>query len=145
MLLRAKTGPSSSVYSTGLWLLIAGTELSWESIWCSKNIWGVPVWLSELWIQHCHCSGSVSCCGMGSIPGLRTSSCYKWGQNKQIGACRQGWKNMVKPLLQRRSHRQPLPSHLQHSFNIVWPIKTINPLDFSKYVTSQRSDPRLAN
>ena len=38
---------------------------------------GVPVWLSRLGIQHCHCHGSGHCYGAGSIPGLGTSSCLR--------------------------------------------------------------------
>ena len=41
----------------------------------------VPLWRSKLRIWHCHCSGSGQCCGVGSIPGLGTSTYSRHGQN----------------------------------------------------------------
>ena len=32
----------------------------------------IPQWPTELNMQHCHCSGSGHCCGVGLIPGLGT-------------------------------------------------------------------------
>ena len=43
----------------------------------------VPLWLSGLRIQHCHCSRWGGCCGTGSIPGLRTSMCYRYSKKKK--------------------------------------------------------------
>ena len=37
----------------------------------------VPSWLRGLRIQHCSCSRSSHCCGVGSIPGLGTSACCR--------------------------------------------------------------------
>ena len=45
--------------------------------------WGAPRWLSRLRIQHCHCSGSGHCCGVGSIPGLGTFRCCGHDQKKE--------------------------------------------------------------
>ena len=33
------------------------------------------LWCSELRIQHCYCSGSGRCCGVGSFPDLGTFIC----------------------------------------------------------------------
>lgn len=43
---------------------------------------GVPWRCSRLRTQRCHCSGYGSCCGSGSVPGLRTSEGY--GHGKKI-------------------------------------------------------------
>ena len=44
---------------------------------------GVPWWLSELSIQHCHWCGSGCCCGTGSIPGPGISTCLRNSQKKE--------------------------------------------------------------
>ena len=44
--------------------------------------YGVPLWHSRLRIQHCHCSNSGHCCGMGLLPGMETSPCHGCGQKK---------------------------------------------------------------
>ena len=41
-----------------------------------------PWWLSRLRIWYFHCYGSGHCCGMGSISGLRTSTCHLHSQKK---------------------------------------------------------------
>ena len=38
---------------------------------------GVPWWLSVLRIWHCHCSG------LGSVPGLGTSTCHRHNQKRK--------------------------------------------------------------
>ena len=43
---------------------------------------GVPWWYSRLRIQHWHYCGSGYCNGVGSIPGLGTSTCHGHGQKK---------------------------------------------------------------
>ena len=43
---------------------------------------GAALWCSGLRIQHCHCSGVGHCHGMGLIPGLGTSTCYRCGKKK---------------------------------------------------------------
>ena len=42
-----------------------------------KEALGVPWWLGALRIRHCHCCGSGYCCGTGSVPGPRTSTCQR--------------------------------------------------------------------
>ena len=42
-----------------------------------QQLTGVPLWLSGLRIQHCHC------CGMSLVPGLRSSTCHGQGQKQQ--------------------------------------------------------------
>ena len=44
------------------------------------SLLGVPLWHHGLRIQHCHCSGSGQCHGMGLIPGPKTSTCCRLGQ-----------------------------------------------------------------
>ena len=44
---------------------------------------GVPTWLSMFRIQHCHCCTFGYSCGTGSIPGLGTFTCHRWGQKKK--------------------------------------------------------------
>lgn len=48
-----------------------------------KNVLGVPLWYSQLSIPHCHCSGSGHHCGLRSVPGPGTSTCYKRSQEKK--------------------------------------------------------------
>ena len=54
-----------------------------------NNFFGVPLWYSGLRIQHCYYSGSVCCCGMGSIPLPGTSpktiflTCYAEEMQKE--------------------------------------------------------------
>lgn len=43
----------------------------------------VPFCCSRLGIRHCHCSSLGLCHGMGSIPGLETSTCLKHSQKKE--------------------------------------------------------------
>ena len=38
---------------------------------------------SRLRIWHCHCYGSGYCCGIGSVPGLGTSACCRYGQKRK--------------------------------------------------------------
>ena len=47
-----------------------------------KSLLGVPWWHSRLRIQCCHCCGSDHCCGLGLIPGPRTSICHGSSQKK---------------------------------------------------------------
>lgn len=44
---------------------------------------GVPLWLRELRIRHCHCSGSRHCCGTDSIPSCGTSTCLGCGPKEK--------------------------------------------------------------
>ena len=49
-----------------------------------KNIGlGIPLWHSELRIQHCYCSSSGHCCGMGWIPGQGTPTCPETAKKKK--------------------------------------------------------------
>ena len=45
---------------------------------------GFPLWISGLTIQCCQCSGSGCCCGMGSIPGVGTSTCHRCRKKKKF-------------------------------------------------------------
>ena len=45
---------------------------------------GVLRWHSGLGIQRCHCCGSDSSCGMGSIPGPGISACLRHSQKTKI-------------------------------------------------------------
>lgn len=47
---------------------------------------GVLVWLSRIRIQHL-CSGLVCCCGSGSVPSLRTSTCHRLGPKNTQTKC----------------------------------------------------------
>ena len=51
------------------------------SLWTQKFLErGVPRWHRKFRIQHCHCSGSGHCCGMGSVPGPGISACCRCSQ-----------------------------------------------------------------
>ena len=50
---------------------------------CNVSIKGVPLWLSRLKIQHCHCCDSGYCCGVGSVPGPRTSAYCGYSQKEE--------------------------------------------------------------
>ena len=45
-----------------------------------KTLPGVPLWLSGLRIWYRPCSGSGGCWGVGSVPGLGTSTCLRHRQ-----------------------------------------------------------------
>ena len=47
---------------------------SWLPIKTRWTLFGVPLWLSGLRTRPRHCCGSGCCCGVGSIPGLGTST-----------------------------------------------------------------------
>ena len=64
---------------------------------------------------------------------------------KTFDAHRHRWNNTIKILLQGHSHNTAPTLPTYNTLSTLLPIKTINPLDLSKYITSQRSDPRLAN
>ena len=71
------------VHSFILWTKESDTALvlNWQVSWEVKTCYlcsGVPLWLSGLRIQHCHCCGSGHCCGTGSIPGPGTSFHMPW-------------------------------------------------------------------
>ena len=59
-------------YSLKSLILIEPTFYTFKSNIKIKSM-QVPLWLSGLRICCCHCSGSVCCCGVGSIPGSETS------------------------------------------------------------------------
>lgn len=74
-----------------------------------KNVLGVPLWYSQLSIPHCHCSGSGHHCGLRSVPGPGTSTCYKRSQEKKkevfpqklyfiLNTCRRSWCALRKGL-----------------------------------------------
>ena len=55
---------------------------------CRSEFWiliGVPLWLSGLRIQSCHCSG------LGHCPGPGTSTCRRLGQEKKKGILICSW------------------------------------------------------
>ena len=54
-----------------------------ETDWLKNPPVGVPLWGSWLRVQRCHCSGLGRCCGVGSIPGLETSTCLGCSQIKK--------------------------------------------------------------
>ena len=62
----------------------------------------VPWWLTWLRIQHCHCSGSACCCGIGSIPGPGTSTCCRHGHTQKKNPYYYHFKEQ-KPELQRHT------------------------------------------
>ena len=64
---------------------------------------------------------------------------------KTFGTCIHRWNNTIKLLLQGHSHNAAPTLPTYNTLSTLLPIKTINPLDLSKYITSQRSDPWLAN
>ena len=51
---------------------------------------GVPWWLSELRIWHCHCCGLGHCCGVGLIPGPGISACHRQ-THKKSQLCMDPW------------------------------------------------------
>ena len=61
-----------------LWIPTASPEVEAKIILAR-----VPLWHSGLRIQHCHCSGLDHCCGPGSLPGPRTSTCCRQSQKKK--------------------------------------------------------------
>ena len=89
---------SFSIWEMGMkWLIYSisrrAKEIAWEETpnmvsrmyqrdnkWLHKTNQGIPWWLIRLRIQHCHYSSSGQCCGSGSIPGRRTSTCRGRGQ-----------------------------------------------------------------
>ena len=48
-----------------------------------EKLQGVPLWCSGLRIWHCYYNGLGRCYGVGSIPGLGTSTCHRCGQKKK--------------------------------------------------------------
>ena len=57
---------------------------------CYGNNWtdekrrqGVLLWLSGLRSPCCRCCGSGHCCGTGSIPSWKTSTCLSWGRKEK--------------------------------------------------------------
>ena len=72
-----KSGQSWDV--SALAFTLVAFSLKPNSVWLPvlKNkspVSGVPWWRSRLRSQHCHCCGLSCCCGMGSTPGLETST-----------------------------------------------------------------------
>ena len=49
-----------------------------------KTTMRTSLWLSDLRIQHFHCSSLGHCCGAGSISGLRTSTCCRCSQKNAM-------------------------------------------------------------
>ena len=54
----------------------------WESFSKVNYQWSSLVAQQGLRIWHCHWGSSGRCCCVGSIPGLRTSICCRYGQKK---------------------------------------------------------------
>ena len=78
----------SGVYSLGsnIWALsLTFTSLSFSFI-IYEIRGGVPLWLSGLRIQCCHCSSLGQCCGVGSVLGLGASICCGTAKKRKIYA-----------------------------------------------------------
>lgn len=69
-----------------------------------KLSWGVRWWFSGLWTWCCHCCGLGYYSGVGSVPGLETSVCWRHGQKRKTAEDTPG----------------PLPFHV--NLNITLPI-----------------------
>ena len=98
---------------------------------------GVLMWHSELRILHCHCKGLGRCCGVGSIPGPGTSTCYRHSQKK----------NKTK---QNRNMKQP--DALSAAFPLkgfrVFHFKKIMPfchMDFEQQTTEMKQSSSLSS
>ena len=59
---------------------------------------GVLGWLSGLRIQHCPCSGLGHCCGVGSLPGLGTSTWHGCGEKNKIKLKHESRRVLLKAL-----------------------------------------------
>ena len=75
-------GSSNKGGGGSLWILMFVTLFSFFKVMSH----GVPWWLSGLRIWHCHCSSLGYCCGVGLIPGLRTSTCCEHGQINKVNS-----------------------------------------------------------
>ena len=62
------SSPGETILCKGLWKKDLPEDLSWRN--------GLRIW----W---CHCSSSDSCCGLGLISGLGTSTCHRHNQKKK--------------------------------------------------------------
>ena len=79
-----------------------------------KLAWGVLQWPNGLRIQHCHCSSSGHCCGVGLIPGPGASACCRHGpppapQKKQKTKNHVAWDRSIlfqRPEVQEAFRRQ---------------------------------------
>ena len=60
----------------------------------TKTFLRVPWWFSGLRTQHCHCSRSGHCCGVGLIPGPEISTRYRYSQKHKRTENLRPYKNL---------------------------------------------------
>ena len=116
--------------------------------YCSIKIYqlGTLLWFSGLRIWHCHCNSLGFCCGLSTVPGPGTSTCWGHSQNKQtkdiptclLPTCVSFLSN-YKPFLLLHFRHQFFPiidvMHCILSSPFIWPLQSQIFLFLSSYLS----------
>ena len=131
----------ADLYKTGvwnialLWSLLENEEnynsWTWLSFLNKKLRFRVPLWLSRIRTQHCHCSSLASCYGTGSLTGPGISTCHSTAKKRKkkklqssrqtnfyvVGRCWTGQKNLGLSLMSISSYQRCDFAQISHFFS----------------------------